>query len=180
MKKLKTSLVKHVIKTDFFILEKKKLKNIKIVKLTSNKDVNVLDIVELNFSLKQFIRVLQFVKKLKLLLNIFISNKQFVKLIENFLKNNLNSLNNTITLNKMLEKKLKKNYYSQFDLLLDSKNILQNKFFIFQVNSIIEHFDQGKYKIFNSLDSFKKLVFFLSIFYNVLKKNKIHETKQKV
>ena len=65
-------------------------------------------------------------------------------------------------------------------MLLNSKNILQNKFFIFQVNSIIEHFDQGKYKIFNSLDSFKKLVFFLSIFYNVLKKNKIHETKQKV
>ena len=63
MKKLNISLLKYIIKTDFFILENKKLLQTKFFNLMSTKNFNVLDIIELNSSIKQQIRLLQFAKK---------------------------------------------------------------------------------------------------------------------
>jgi hypothetical protein len=50
MKKLNTALLKYIIKTDFFILENKKIQNSKNFNLISSKNFNVLDIIELNSS----------------------------------------------------------------------------------------------------------------------------------
>lgn len=179
MKILKTSLIKHIVKTDFFILENKKAKNYRTVNLTSNKNLNILDIIELNFSLKQFIRILQFAKKLKFLINIFILSKQFLKILESFFIKKAVTLNNPIVLNESLQKSFKRNRYLELNLLLNLKNILHDKFFTFQINSMFNKIDTGGYKLFNSLNSYKKLVFFLSIFHNVLKQSK-YEIEKKI
>ena len=179
MKTLKTSLIKYIVKTDFFILENKKIKNCRTVNLTSNKNFNILDVVELNFSLKQFIRILQFAKKANFLINIFILSKQFLKILENFFIKYEATLKNSIVLNENLQKSFKKTRYLELDLLLNIKQILHNRFFVFYVNSTFNRFDTGGYKIFNSLNSYKKFVVFLSIFHNVLKKNK-HEIAKKI
>lgn len=179
MKVLKTLLIKYIIKTDFFILENKKVKNNRIINLTSNKKFNILDVIELNYSLKQFIRILQFAKKLNFLINIFTLSKQFLKIMENFFSKRIATVKNSIILSDYLQKSLKKPQYLELNLLLNLKNTLSNRFFIFQISSTLDKLNTENYKIFNSLNSYKKLVFFLSIFDNVLKKSK-YEIKKKI
>ena len=179
MKSLKTSLIKYIVKTDFFILENKKMKSYRTFNLTSNKSFNVLDVVELNFSLKQFIRVLQFVKKVNFSINVFLLSKQLLKILKSFLVKHTNTLKNFIVLQENLQENSKKNRYLELDLLLNLKNILHNRFFVLYINSTLNNFDTGSYKIFNSLNSYKKLIVFLSIFYNVLRKSK-HAIEKKI
>lgn len=169
MKKLNVNLIKHTIKTDFFLLENEKTKQTKQLKSLSNKNYFLLDVIELNFSLKQFIRVLQFAKKNNNDINFVNSNKQHLKILKAFfLKNKSEIKNHFFFCERALKKKdftLSKNI--DLNILVNNRN--NEDLLTCEINTIIKLFSCSKYKIFNDLNSFKKLIFFISVIKNVLK-----------
>lgn len=177
MKKLNNNLVKYIIKTNFFILNNKKLKKNRILKLTSNKNVNVLDVIELHFSVKQFIRGLLFIKKMNFLTIIFTLNNQFFEVLKQFFSKNSKTLGNVVSIKNNPARNLQSINNLQAYCLLNMKHDLKNELLTFQLNSNINKMSSGDYKIFNSVNSFSKLIFILSIFYNVLKIKKNEITK---
>jgi hypothetical protein len=182
---MKTSLTKTIIQqklfqslvqSDFCLLQNKKPKQISVVhssiKLNSSKWITSLNLVEVSKSLKQFVRLFQFLKsqkKGKLLL--WVDNKQHQHLLTELLKSNksnysfqveldlfrnktftnmfqtLIALNRTLTANK---KTLK--YLFEQDILLITK-----------INSSSENNNLSTYKIYNDLADFKKLVFLIAL-----------------
>jgi hypothetical protein len=177
-----------LINSDFLILEKKnKLKKNRFLKsnlkLLNNKknSFSLLNYFELLKTLKQFVRILQFFKNTKnpLLLMDF-NNKQFLKISDLFFQKH----------NFMLPIEFKKNasfssQKSPFVLFLD-KNFLNNKntlkklvyaniFIIIQINSFVTNLNSSSYKIFNSFNTIKKLVFLMVL----LKKIYIKKSEKK-
>lgn len=178
-----------LINSDFLILEKKnKLKKNRFLKsnlkLLNNKKnaFSLLNYFELLKTLKQFVRILQFFKNTKnpLLLMDF-NNKQFLKISDLFFQKH-----NFIL---PIEFKKKASFLSEktpFVLFLD-KNILNNKntlkkliyaniFIIIQINSFVTNLNSSSYKIFNSFNTIKKLVFLMIL----LKKIYIKKSEKKV
>lgn len=178
-----------LINSDFLILEKKnKLKKNRFLKsnlkLLNNKknSFSLLNYFELLKTLKQFVRILQFFKNTKnpLLLMDF-NNKQFLKISDLFFQKH----------NFILPIEFKKNasfssQKSPFVLFLD-KNFLNNKntlknlvyaniFIIIQINSFVTNLNSSSYKIFNSFNTIKKLVFLLVL----LKKFYIKKSEKKI
>jgi hypothetical protein len=178
-----------LINSDFLILEKKnKLKKNRFLKsnlkLLNNKknSFSLLNYFELLKTLKQFVRILQFFKNTKnpLLLMDF-NNKQFLKISDLFFQKH----------NFILPIEFKKNasfssQKSPFVLFLD-KNFLNNKntlkklvyaniFIIIQINSFVTNLNSSSYKIFNSFNTIKKLVFLMVL----LKKIYIKKSEKKI
>ena len=178
-----------MINSDFLILEKKnKLKKNRFLKsnlkLLNNKknSFSLLNYFELLKTLKQFVRILQFFKNTKnpLLLMDF-NNKQFLKISDLFFQKH----------NFILPVEFKKNasfssQKSPFVLFLD-KNFLNNKntlkklfyaniFIIIQINSFVTNLNSSSYKIFNSFNTIKKLVFLMVL----LKKIYIKKSEKKI
>lgn len=178
-----------LINSDFLILEKKnKLKKNRFLKsnlkLLNNKknSFSLLNYFELLKTLKQFVRILQFFKNTKnpLLLMDF-NNKQFLKISDSFFQKH----------NFILPIEFKKNasfssQKSPFVLFLD-KNFLNNKntlkklvyaniFIIIQINSFVTNLNSSSYKIFNSFNTIKKLVFLMVL----LKKIYIKKSEKKI
>jgi hypothetical protein len=175
-----------LINSDFLLLEKKnKIKTNRFLKsnlklLNSKKSsFSLLNFFELIKSLKQFIRILQFFKNTKspvLLLDF--NNKQFLKIAGLFIKQNTSLL--PITFKK---KTFFFNEKSPFGVFLD-KNFLNNKnlvknlvysniFIIIQINSFVNSLNNSSYKIFNSFNTLKKLIFLLVLIKKIyIKKNK--------
>jgi len=174
--KLQQKFFQSLVQSDFCLLQNKSPKQISLVhsaiKLNSSKWITSLDLTETSKSLKQFIRLFQFLKsqkKGKLLL--WVDNKQHQHLLTELLKNNqinysfqveldlfrnktftnvfqtLIALNRTLAANK---KTLK--YLFEQDILLITK-----------INACLENNNLSTYKIYNDLSDFKKLVFMIAL-----------------
>lgn len=172
MKKLNLELIEAILKTDFLFLENKKIKNSKAINITSANHLNLLDVIELNSRLKQFIRVLQFVKKQNNSINILVDIKQHLKILKIFISKNRNFFVNSIKINDNIVKNLEKVDYLSLYLFLNKKNNFKDAFFIQEINSYFEKNNKGTYKILSNFNSFKKFIFFLALFQNVLKEKK--------
>jgi hypothetical protein len=168
-KKNTTLLLKGLIDSDFLFLNKKVNKNLRSLKSTSvlnNSEISYLDSVETLKTVKQFVRLLQFLeKKDKKIFHIVVKNKQFVKIVESFFKDkNFNfSIKDSINIQNT---KIEDQILILFDQI-NNNSLLLKKLFdknIFLINKINTKFEQnnwGAYKIFNNLDDFKKFIFFI-------------------
>ena len=152
--------------------------------ITKKNSLISLDIIELLKGLKQFIRVLQFIKKNHGCLYINIENKQQSFLLKQFLAENkleinikINSLSSLDTTNSLLFKNkacliLGSDSFMNKEQLFKKINI--EKLFLFsKINTNIERNNFGIYKIFNDFFDFKKIVFLLLLINKVLKKKDI-------
>ena len=174
------SLINSIISSDFFLLNKKSILNNHISKRVQLKDSKMfesLELLQLLKSLKQFIRLLQFLNSQPAsLLNISVENKQYLLLLKSFFDNNLfknikieNSFSstnkNTTQLALILGDSFLKN-----ELLL-KKCLVENIYLVHQINNKNNLNNFCTYKIFNNLDDFKKLIFLMVLISNLLKKN---------
>jgi hypothetical protein len=180
--KLRTKLFQSLLQSDFCLVPNKSFKNISVInsatKLNASKLINTLDILQVSKSLKQLIRLFQFLyshKKSKLLL--WVDNKQYQHLLTelfeqlpkqhsfqvelDLFKNKsftktpqiLIALNRTLNANK---KTLK--YLFEQDILLITK-----------INNQFEKNNLSAYKIYNDLSDFKKLIFIIALIEETLK-----------
>lgn len=172
MKKLNLNLIKHSIKTDFFILKNEKKQNTKRFIVLSNKNVNLLDVIELNFLLKQFIRILQFTKKNPNSINIVNSNKQNLKILKSFFLKNKNTIQKNFFFSdgSLKNKELTLSKNPDLNIIINKRN--DKNLLNLEINTIMQNFRTGHYKLINDLNSFKKLIFFISVLKNVLKVKK--------
>jgi hypothetical protein len=168
MKKLNISLLKYIIKTDFFILENKKLLQTKFFNLMSTKNFNVLDIIELNSSMKQQIRLLQFAKKKNFEINIINLNNQFLKIFQAFYTSKKFNIKNKIFFKNNISDQLDFQKFLELFIFFNVKSHAKKDFLISEINSFLEPFNTGKYKLLSNVNSFKKLIVFLSIINNIL------------
>lgn len=162
MKKINnTNFIKELIDSDFLILNK-------------NKNFEVLNLMELNKELKQFIRLLQFLVDTKFPLYIIVNNKNTVNFINSFFEKFSTKIE--IIVQTSITKKSKN---SGLLLILEEstsiknevllKKLFRNNFFLVnKMNSKIEKEFLGFYKIFNEINDIKKLVFLLTLIRNIL------------
>ena len=175
------SLFKTLIDSNFLILNKKYNKNLRYFKYISDSSIGdtTLNIFETLKSIKQFIRILQFLnRKKEIFLHILVENKQHSDLIAFFFKE---KTTNVFIKNFLSKKKVSKKTLQFLLLLSDSLNndkktlksiIDKNIFLINKINSKLEKNNWGIYKIYNDLYDFKKLVFLLVILDIILKNKK--------
>ena len=177
--------MKNLIDSDFLLTDQSLRKSSRYVKSTfqlplENKMPFVLDPIELIKSLKQFARLLQFLKKQKHpFLHILVKNKQYIHFLDFFLKKSSDSLPTAIT-SKFFDAKLQN--MSQMLLLLDQslysdpklfkRVVYSNIFLINKINSKLEQNNFGTYKIYNDLSNLKKLTFLVALLRQIYQKNK--------
>jgi uncharacterized protein YcgL (UPF0745 family) len=182
--KLQHKLFNSLLQSDFCLFQKKSAKQTScinsIVKLNSSKWINSLDLLQISKSLKQLVRLFQFLKsQKKSQLLLWVDNKQHQHLLNELLQTKgqqdcafqieldlfrnkeftsvsqvLIALNQTLSANK---KTLK--YLFEQNILLLTK-----------INSSLENNNLNTYKIFNDLSDFKKLVFIVAVIEQILNK----------
>ena len=173
-------LLKSLIDSDFLFLDqtsKKQFRSLKSLSRVDSLTIKSLDPLEVIKSVKQFIRILQFLKKQqKSFLHLWIENKQHLDLVDSFLKSSNLSIPTSIkvTLSKesipfdvtqmllVLNQPLNNNK-TLFKRLFDKNIFIVNK-----VNSRLEKNNWGTYKIYNDLNDFKKIIFLLVILDQIL------------
>lgn len=175
-----------LINSDFLILEKNYNKkenrylksNLKLLNKKKNL-FSLLNYFELIKMLKQFIRILQFFKNSKNPLFFLDSNnKQFSKIITFFTEKYDFILPIRLKKNSLFENKASAFILSVDKNVLDYKNnikklIYSNIFIIIQINSFFKNLNNGSYKIFNTFDTLKKLIFLLVLVKKIyIKKSK--------
>jgi hypothetical protein len=182
-KKHKVSLLNSLINSNFLILNKNHTKNLKHLRYKSNSYLGetALNLLETLKTVKEFIRILQFLKKKNLLLHLLVDNKQHADLLTSFFETRL--LN--VLISSFLSKTAKTKNAVPFlvmlsDPLNNNKNMFKNFeekkiFLVSKINAKVEKNNWGTYKIYNDLHDFKKIVFLLSVLDLVLKKNKIND-----
>jgi hypothetical protein len=169
LKKDNVSLLKGLIESDFLLVNKNLNKKSRFLKSNLNingSKINYLDSFETLKTLKQFIRILQYLQNNdKNVIYLVVKNKQFIKIAESFFKNKRFNININDSSNIK-----KSNLENQFLILFDyinNNSLLLKKLFdknIYLVNKVNTKFEQnnwGTYKIFNELDDFKKFLFFI-------------------
>jgi len=183
-KNQKTSLLEGIINSNFLLLNKKQNKNLKYLKYSSNPCLgeSTLNVHETIKSIKQFVRVLQFLKNKKnLLLHILMNNKQYSDLITSFFEDRTQNVLVQSFLSKTnISKKVLPYLIMLSSPLNNDKKIFKsikekNIFLISKINSRLEKNNWGSYKIYNDLTDFKKIVFLLVIIDLILKKTKLYE-----
>lgn len=175
-----------LINSDFLILEKNYNKkenrylksNLKLLNKKKNL-FSLLNYFELIKMLKQFIRILQFFKNSKNPLFFLDSNnKQFSKIITFFTEKYDFILPIRLKKNSLFENKASAFILSVDKNVLDYKNNIKklmysNIFIIIQINSFFKNLNNGSYKIFNTFDTLKKLIFLLVLVKKIyIKKSK--------
>jgi hypothetical protein len=166
-KNIESALFKSLLKSDFLVFK-------------NGKTVSHLDAVSTLKSLKQFIRLIQFISNSKdKSLLIDIHNTQLNSILTNFNKKypiNLNIESNDSKKVSFTSKdaELLLLFDSlKYDQIALSKKLLRNKNYLVQrLNNKFELNSIFTYKILNNLDDFKKLIFLLSIIRQVANKNK--------
>ena len=180
MKKFNYKLLEYILKTDFFLLDKIHKKT-NLVVTSLNKSFDILDIIKLIVSLKQIVRLLQFSKKCQNLKAINIVNlKNSQSNIFKFLLVN----NNKFFKNKFIISDTFKTNNPGFDYLnlfilinFNNRKVFKNLSYIVEISEVIAKLNLGSYKLVNRLSSFKKFIFFVVLFINVLKRNHAKTTK---
>ena len=177
--------LKSLIESDFLLVDQKSKKDLRYIKSfnkTKDSSLLFLDPLETVKTVKQLIRLLQFLKKQNSsVLHLLVENKQYLELAETFFKPvQINSLpvlvkenlpsksfsSNTLQLLIMLNFSLN-NRETTFKRIFDKNIFLINK-----INAKFEKNNWGTYKIYNDLNDFKKLVFLLiTIQQTLIKKN---------
>lgn len=173
--KININLFKNIIETDFLLVSgklKQKLRYLKSgILLNSEKNITYsLEIFELIKSIKQLIRLVQFLKKqIKGNLYISSSNKQVVGFLTNYVKENHSEIG--VNVQQGLRKLKGNSFSNQGLLLLDEplrehsklfkKLFEENILIINRINSKLELNNYGTYKIYNDISDFKKLVFLI-------------------
>jgi len=179
-----------LINSDFLLLEKKtRIKKNRCLKsnlkLLNNKKNSflLLNFFELSKTLKQFIRVLQFFRNSKNpTLFLDFNNDQFFKILDSFFKKE------KLILPVKFENKfsfLTKSSFILFldELFLEDKNIVKklvyyNVFIMIQINSLLNTLNDSSYKIFNTFDTLKKLIFLMILLKKLYSKKR--EKKRKI
>ena len=173
-KEININLLKSIIETDFALLTgnlKSNSRSLKLgVKLKKDDMLRVLDIFELIKNIKQFIRIVQFLKRQNSK-NMYVcsSNKQilgilskyleendtkdFIRIQNNFakIKGKLDSVQSLLILEEPLN-----SHHNVFKKLFEKNILIVNK-----INSISEQNNYGTYKMYNEIFDFKKLVFLI-------------------
>lgn len=169
--KTKFQLLKSFIQSDFLFLDKKLKKSNRFLnysmKVKSN-SVSYLSSTETLKSIKQFLRILQFLSsKDKKLIHIILKNRQFIKIAETVF--DTKDLNASFVIKDSINLK-NSNVEDQLLILFDhiNNNSLllkklfdKNIFLINKINTKTEQNNWGSYKVYNELDDFKKFIFFL-------------------
>ena len=157
-----TNLLKELIDSDFLIIK-------------DLKTLSVLNLIELNKEIKQFIRLLQFLIDTKAPLYIIVENKYTSVFINNFFENFPTKIDVIVQINIV-----KKTQKAGLLLILEESNVLKkdvlfkklfrNDFFLVnKVNRCLEKEFLGFYKIFNDVTEIKKLAFILNLIRNIIK-----------
>ena len=172
------NLIQSLILSDFIFLKIKKyqyLRHIKSVLFLKEK-VAILNFLEIVKSLKQLIRLLQFLKTKNSCLYILIENTFYTTILSTFIKNKklLNiKVFSSIRKKDLLVKKVqmllnltsnKTKYLNFFNQL-----VLNNIFLIQSINSKMELKQFGAYKIYNKLDDIKKFLFIVVLISQIYK-----------
>ena len=175
-KKISSTFLKKLIDSDFLILNNFSIAESRYLKESvtagpKKKTFVLLDPFETLKSIKQLIRILQlFKKQINPLIHIESDNPQFLEILEGFINNKNNNLL-PIRLKKNVFDKMFQRKASNFALLLSQKfspkvtnRMLEDlsfngAFVTTKINSKLEK--NGTYKIFNDLNTFKKLIFLL-------------------
>jgi len=181
MTNLKKTLLYNLIIFDFILLESstKKISNFFIQKLEINiqkKDLKKkylrIPVEETVKSIKRFIRLLYFIKKKKSLINFISNSDQNAELLKLLFKQfNLTcfiTLNSDFTSTKFLKSAIfleypvtKSNFISLF---------FKQIFLLQSINSLENSLHYNMYKIFSTLDDYKKLIFLGLIIVSIFKK----------
>lgn len=173
-KKLNITLLKSFIYSDFLLIEEKKNSKLRASSFSLGKKAIILDPLILLKSLKQYIRLLQFLTNQNdPLLFLFVQNKQFLNFLNYNLKNSCNTLpisldemkinsnSSEFTLNQTKMVTLFDSFISTEKLV--SKGFNKAFFLINTFNSNIKKNSFGVYKVYNEINSLKKIIFILSI-----------------
>ena len=177
--------LKSLIESDFLFLDQKKKKNLRSIKNFSQNigtsSLTFLDPLETVKTLKQSIRLLQFLKKQKSgFLHLVVENKQHLELANAFLKSYPLRLSHSVGEN--IPTKNVTSNVSQLLLLLNfplnNKETLfkrifdKNIFLVNKFNAKIEKNNWSTYKVYNDLTDFKKVIFLLIIINKILNNQK--------
>lgn len=173
-KKINTNLLRSIVETDFALLSKSLKKNSRSLDLTVNlrkdKTLRVLDLFELSKNLKQFVRIIHFLrrqdsknmyvcssnKQILGILNKYLEenkDKEFIKVQSNFAK--INGKFDSVQSLLILEEPLI-SHNNVFKKLFEKNILVVNK-----INSILENNNYGTYKIYNEILDLKKLIFLI-------------------
>jgi len=177
--------LKSLIESDFLFLDQKNKKSLRSIKKVSKGQVSssltFLDPLETVKTLKQSIRLLQFLKKQKSgFLHVVVENKQHLDLANAFFKSYPLCLPHLVVEN--IPTKSINSSVSQLLLLLNFplnnketffKRIFdKNIFLVNKINAKIEKNNWSTYKVYNELTDFKKIIFLLIITHKVLNNQK--------
>lgn len=177
-KNIDVSLYKSLIEADFALLNVLKNKinpyvqqDIQLVVERTN-TVNILETVK---SIKQLIRMIQFLQKQKLpCLHIIVENKQHYFLLKEFFTEYKVNFPVDLQNSFFLKSKSKRNstqmlfsfekHYSISNNKVLKRVLLKDIFLINKINSKLESNNKGTYKIYNDLFDFKKIIFLVILF----------------
>jgi hypothetical protein len=179
-KKKQNLLLKSLIESDFLLLSQNSSnssRSVGAIKRTKTDSLSFLDPVESTKTVKQLIRLLQFLKKQKSnFLHIVVNNKQHLDLLNTFFETSKINVpilikeslptnilpTNTLQMLMLLNEPIN-NKETAFKRLFDKNIFLVNK-----INSRLEKNNWGTYKIFNELNDFKKIIFLLIVIHQTL------------
>ena len=197
-RKIRLSLFKNIILSDFFLINKKRDNDVlvnKFIKINNNKFF-FLDVLKLTKEIRQLFHLLWQVSKTrksrlnKKQLFFLLENEnhsyladKFFKKIKNEKSSDTGRLTNSLAINPKiksqlqhimvaLQKRYKRLIVSSNDLNSDYmlNNLIRNKFFLASSINTKTSTKSSHYRIFNNLDNIKKLYFLLSLSATVLKK----------
>ena len=193
VKNLNTTFLKSLIDSDFAIISSSKNQNhLKSkIKINSLYNFNILNILELNKTLKQFSRLLLFLKqqkKTEYCIYILVEDKYLNVLLTTIFQDLAIKL--PIVISEALP--IIKSDSEKINVMLilgnlsyNYKNFVENKLFnnkIFLVNKFntkSEKVFNGIYKIYNDINDFKKIIFLVILMSKVLNKNINNNAKNK-
>lgn len=183
-KRIDINLLKSILETDFALLSKNINSNSRFLKigvsLKKEEMLSVLDIFELIKNLKQFVRVIQFLKRQDSK-NMYIcsSNKQILSILNKYLEES--EIKNFLKIQSNFAKIENKHNSVQSLLILEEplnahKNVFKKLFeknilIVNKINSIIEQNNYGTYKIYNEIIDFKKMIFLIILIKQIVLKN---------
>lgn len=174
-KNINLNLYKSLLESDFILLNNALSKNngylYNETTLTTNQQISALDVLQVLKSVKQMIRLIQFLKSQKNpCLHIIVENKQHFFLLKQYFIDNPSKF--PINLHNSLLLKKKNNTSTQMLLSFEQeysinntkalKRLLSDNIFLIQkINAKMEFNNWGTYKIFNDLFDFKKIIFLI-------------------
>jgi len=176
-KHINLNLYKSLLESDFILLNNTSFKAqnyvVKEVGMSSKQKISTLNVLQLVKSLKQLIRLFQFLKTQKNAgLHIVVANKQHFFLLKEYLltrplKFKINVQNSALVKKSGDATQMLFSFeqdYSTGNTRILKRLLSENIFLIQKINSKIEVNNWGAYKLYNDSFDFKKIVFLIALF----------------